>query len=95
MKIEIEFTSSYEAIITIDGRILRYCLIGKNAGLTGLKDDELEGTIGGLVAGKLTEPLCDILQAWMPDEESPDDDCWETWEKLSDRVADEIARKLG
>lgn len=94
MKIEIEFTSSYEADITIDGKRLRYCLLGKDAGLTGLTGAERERTIGGLVAGKLIEPFYDILQGWLPDEESPDNDCWETWEKLSPRVANELAHKL-
>jgi hypothetical protein len=57
--------------------------------------DELNSTIGGMVAGKLAHPLIDILQNWLPDEESPDDDCWGTWETLSDPVADKMYANLG
>ncbi len=91
MKIEIEFNNSYQADLTIDGRKLKY---GYKHGvwqfLEGLEDDECESTIGGIVSCKLAGPIIDILQSYMPEEESPDGDCWETWEKLSDSAADEI-----
>lgn len=95
MKIEIEFNSSYEATVNIDGRELK--LEGRRGMWTfeGMTCDEGEGTIGGIVANKLMMPLIDILQGWMPDEESPDDDCWETWEKLTESAADEVYDAIG
>lgn len=90
MKIEIEFTSSYEAAITIDGKVINYCLIGKNSGLTGLSGIELDETIGGAVAQILTSPLSKILQGWMPDEPNPDGDPWGTWDTLSEKARDEV-----
>ena len=69
MKIEIEFTNSYEADLLIDGRKLKY---GYKHGMwqffEGLEDDEVDATIGGIVACKLTSPLIDILQGWIPEE---------------------------
>jgi hypothetical protein len=32
----------------------------------------------------------EIMQGHIPDEESPDGDCWETWEELSEAAADEV-----
>lgn len=95
MKIEIEFDSSHEATIVIDGRKMRY---GFEDGmwnfLEGIDPDEHDTTIGGMVAGKLVFPLIDILQAWLPEEESPDGDCWEAWEKLTDSAADAIYERI-
>lgn len=98
MKIEIEFNSSYEADITIDGRKMKYGYSGAEGCWKfkdGIKAAEHDSTIGGIIAGKLTSPLIDILQGWMPDEPSPDDDCWETWETLTESAADEVADAIG
>lgn len=96
MKIEIEFDSSYEATIILEGRKMRY---GYENGmwkfLEGIQPHEHDTTIGGMIAGKLALTLIDILQAWLPEEESPDGDCWEAWEPLSDSVADQIYDKIG
>jgi hypothetical protein len=95
MKIEIEFNSSYEAKITCDGKEMTYGLIrGGVWQLRGITNDESENTVGGMVVGKLTENMINILQAWLPNEESPDGDCWETWEKLTDSAAEEIYERI-
>lgn len=91
MKIEIEFTSSYEATMTIDGRKLTYKLIGRSSGLQGLPEGQTcEDSIGGMVAQKLCNQLTDILQGWMPDEQNAEDCCWGTWERLSEKANDQV-----
>lgn len=95
MKIEIEFTSSYEANITVDGRKLTYKLIGNSAGLQGFpKGQTCEDSIGGMVAQKLSNSLTEILQGWLPDEQNSEDCCWDTWEKLSDKAGDEVFKAI-
>lgn len=91
MKIEIEFNSTYKAKVTIDGREMTYGYKGGGFSyFKGMNPGEEENTIGGIVASKLSMPLMDILQGHMPDEESPDGDCWETWEELSESAASEV-----
>jgi hypothetical protein len=92
MKIEIEFDSSHEAAVTIDGRKMRYSVKAVDgwAWREGVTPEELETTIGGILAGKVSQILPEILQGWMPSDESPDGDAWETWEKLSDEMSDEM-----
>lgn len=99
MKIEIEFNSSYEADIVIDGRKMTY---GYKDGfwkfLSGLsiEKDEHDTTIGGIIALKIAEQLPDILQGWMPEENQfrPDGEEWETWDKLSEEAADEVYERV-
>ncbi|MDR2674937.1 MAG: hypothetical protein LBC18_08750 [Opitutaceae bacterium] len=90
MKIIIETESSYEAKVTIDGRKLVFGV--KNGGWrykSGLKEDESENTIGGMIAFKLMDVLPDILQNWITEFEPHG-----LWEKLPDAVADKIYEKL-
>lgn len=94
MKIKIEFTSSYTADITIDGKKITYDLIGRNTGLSGIEPDLIENTIGGIIAQKLTSPLRDILQGWLPDEPNPKNCCWDTWEKLSESAQQEVSNAI-
>lgn len=97
MKIEIEFNSSTEASITIDGRNMTYGYVpaeGSWQFIDGITGPECDNTIGGIVAVKLTDPLVSILQAWLPDEESPDNDPWETWETLSESAAEEVSDSI-
>lgn len=94
MKIEIEFTSSYSADITIDGKQMKYCLIGQKTGLTGIEPELLEDSIGGIVALKITGVLTSILQGWMPDEQNADDCCWGTWDKLTESASEEVTEAI-
>lgn len=97
MKIEIELKGSTEANITIDGRKMRYgykASAGCWTFLEGMNPGEGDNTIGGMVACKLASPLIDILQAWLPEEESPDGDCWGTWETLSESAAEEVEERM-
>ena len=96
MEIKIEFSNSYEAVMTIDGRRLEYGLQDNVFRFKGndVSYEDLEKTIGGLVALKLTSPLIDILQGWMPDEPSPDEDVWGTWETLTETAAQEVAEAM-
>ena len=91
MEIKIEFDNTYKAKVTIDGREMTYGF--KDGGFSyfeGMKPGEEENTIGGIVASKLGMPLMEIMQGHIPDEESPDGDCWETWEELTESAADEV-----
>lgn len=96
MKITIETDCSYEAKVTIDGRRLVFGY--KDGGWTyksGLKKDEMETTIGGMIAYKLFDVLPDILQGWMPEYDNPaTNSCWELWDRLDEECAAYVASKL-
>ena len=92
MKIEIEFNSTIEAKVTIDGKPLKFgvregCLGGYHGTMTKLEQDQ---TIGGIIARKLSSPLVDILQNWMPDEDDNNMEPWGTWQKLPRQLAEEV-----
>lgn len=95
MKIEIELTSSTDAMVTIDGRSMVY---GYREGFwrysVGLGATDQSRTIGGLVACKLTSTLIDILQGWIPDEPTDNGDMWETWQLLPPEVAEQVEDSL-
>lgn len=97
MTIKIEFKSSYEASITLDGRKLKYGYDGRKGCwrfFSGIEPKEHENTIGGLVLHKLSGPLIDILQGSSPEFESPDGDNWKTWEMLPEEVAEAVEGEL-
>lgn len=93
MKIEIELKGTTTAAIKIDGKEFAYQYMAKS-GFWSFDDNiskqDLETTVGGLVAIKLCENMSDILQGWMPEEQNAKDCCWETWEKLTESAAEEI-----
>lgn len=95
MKIEIEFNSSTDAVVTIDGRRMKY---GYRGGFwryfDGLGLPEQDRTIGGIVAQKLMSPMIDILQGWIPDEPTANGDMWETWQLLPQRVAEQVEESI-
>lgn len=96
MKIEIELTNSYEADITVDGKKFKYGFVGQKGywDFYDIVSEELTNTIGGLVIKKICEDMDKILQNWIPEEESPDDDLWETWEILPDHIANDMDWKM-
>ena len=95
MKIEIEFESSYEADITIDGRTLKYGYQnGSWSFMSTLSAADADTTIGGMVASRISYILIEILQHWMPESENPEGEMWGTWETLDEDTADELYQHL-
>ena len=97
MKIEIEFTSSYEADVTIDGRRLRYGLNGRTGAWSyqgTLSPHDRENTIGGMVAMALSGKLITILQGHTPDEPNAASEPWGTWETLTETAREEVAEAM-
>ena len=98
MKIEITLIDSTSAKIAMDGKEFEYGYSAKTGGCgfdDGISREELQDTLGGMVIQKLCDDMSDILQGWMPDEESPSGSPWETWEKLSEEAAEELYDSLG
>lgn len=78
MKISIEFDSSYEANLTIDGRIMRIISKPGMVKLMDLEGRDLEDTLGGIVATELFAKIADIQQAWAAaDEEQLNVKSWD------------------
>ncbi len=97
MEIKLNLQNSINATIEIEGRVMNFSLhglFGKEPGLHPLTDEERHATIGGIVAGKLCDVLPDILQGFIPETESPDNDCWQAWEKLPASVADKMCLEI-
>jgi hypothetical protein len=95
MKIEIEFTDTVEAKLTLDGKKFKVGYKhGRGWAVEGLSDQEQERTIGGIIASKLAEELPHILQAWLPETPNPQGDTWGTWETLPTDIADEMADNM-
>lgn len=96
MKIEIEFNSTIEAQVTVEGRKARFFHDAKKGvwrweGITGT---EFESTVAGLVTGAICDKLMDVLQNWMLDEPNPQNDMWGPWEKLPERLAEDLEDAL-
>jgi len=95
MKIEIEFDSSTDAVVTIDGRKMKY---GYREGFwryfEGLGPPEQDRTVGGIVALRLMSPMIDILQGWIPNQPTPNGDAWETWQLLPKDVAEQVEESI-
>jgi hypothetical protein len=92
MKIEIEFTSSVSAKLTIDGRKMRVESVPGMVTLKGIESPRLENTLGGIVADALYGTVAQIQQAWASASEI-DVDC-ETWDMLSEEAADAASDRL-
>lgn len=92
MKIEIEFTNSYHATLTIDGRTMT---VESEPGMTQLKgigEPETENTLGGIVASELYNKIADFQQAWAAaEEEQPE--CG-TWDELTAEAAEAATDKI-
>ena len=97
MKIQIELKNSYRAEIEVDGKKCTYGYNAESGGWSfddGLTNEEVEGTVGGIVLQALSDNLSDILQGWMLDEQNPKGECWGTWEQLTETALDEIDRSI-
>jgi hypothetical protein len=92
MKIEIEFENSYEAVLRIDGHEMRVISKPGQSKLEGIKGDDLELTLGGIVAGRLWTKIPDIQQAWC--EVSEFDPEAETWTVLSEEAAEAAENRI-
>lgn len=102
MKIEIEWSSSYEADMFIDGKAMKIQMrshpIGTHTCVEGLSEDEYEKTLGGRVANAIYGVIADCMQAeaksseiYDPLEDSQDAPSWvvlpdDAIEAFDDRV---------
>lgn len=99
MEIKIELHDSISATVTIDGRSLKYRGRPHSMGSIWSYEDsitreEMETTIGGLIAGKIADILPNILQHHI--QTNPVTDCcYETWDTLREEIADELYEELG
>ena len=90
MKIEFEFTASYEGSLEIDGKKLGVQYRGGMWSIIGLTDTERENTFGGIVAQELLTELISIMQAscTVADEQA------DTWTVLPEHIAEKVANEI-
>lgn len=95
-EINIKLQGSYRADIEIDGKKFSYGFnFNKPWHFTGLEEElEKDNTIGAAIARKVAGILPDILQGYMPDAYNKNDECFDTWEELPDKVADKVYRDI-
>lgn len=84
MKIEIEFTSSYHATVTIEGQTNAIKVVPWGWEVEGAS----ENTLGGMVMSVLLDVVPGILQGWASANEH-DDGCG-MWTALSEEAADAV-----
>lgn len=97
MRIEIEFNCTDEATIRIDGRECQIKRRGPMIRIEGLTRQEIEFTLGGMIAEHLMDPVISIQQAdATASDETGRSDCGPdfTWSTLPPDVADEVAARL-
>lgn len=97
LKIRIELTSSTDARINIDGRDMTFGYNGRSGAWElrcATPDTDMQRTIGGMIASRITDVLVDILQAHLPENPNPCGDAWGTWETLDDETLEEVERRM-
>lgn len=96
MKIEIEWDSSTEGIMRIEGRELKIFLRPGLISLDGLTRSEREDTVGGMIAEQLYPIIADAMQAEAVayEETAADPSPSFAWKKLSPAIADAVWSRL-
>lgn len=90
MKIEIEWNSSTEGVIRIEGKELKVSLGLGSISMAGLSETQCECTLGGMIAEELYSTVGGIMQAHAHIEEhfSPGEPMDVAWKKLPPHLAD-------
>lgn len=92
MKIQIEFNSTLEAKLTIDGKKMKVVSRPGSVRLEGIKGPMLEDTLGGVIASHLFDTVSNIQQAWASaEEECPD---LKTWEVITEEAIEAAEERL-
>ena len=96
MKIEIEWTCSYEATMRIQGR---ECKISLHPGITTLespKGKDADNTFGGLIARELYGKIANFMQAecLLDEAINPDGAKDVIWKRVSNDLADQLYDRI-
>lgn len=67
--------SSFEGELTLNGKKINICLLGKN-NVTGLTQEEYENTVGGLITQAVFDPIFRAVQAWAKVSQEDRDNMW-------------------